>query len=82
MVDPVIARVAAVARREAQMQLDVLLDDLCIRIGVDPWEVYRKPRSLERIDRMSTMISNTRRSAQAAQTGFRGGYLPLNRPRR
>jgi hypothetical protein len=79
MVDPVIADLAAVARREAQVHLDTALDNLCIHLAFDPWEVWRKPRSLERVDRLSAVFAETRRSAQAAQSTIRGGYLPLGR---
>lgn len=50
MTDLVILEAATAARAEAREYLDAELDALCRRLGLEPWEAWRRDRHLERMD--------------------------------
>ena len=63
MTDPTMQAAGAAELRRARRHLDHDLDRLCERLGLDPWETWRKPRRLEALAAVSHMVAEVRENA-------------------
>lgn len=63
MTDTAIRVAAERERAQAYAHLSTELDRMCRDVGLDPWEAWRRPRHLERIDAQDRVMLSTRVSA-------------------